>query len=348
MEAKLFKNFHVIEHALNSAVNLDELHNFEAVDPTGGSWRTMGFVPVDVDNELTMDVQGAALLVCVQVNERILPGAVLREKMVERIASIQAREGRKLGKKEYAQIRDEIEFELLPTAFIRRKLVPIMFTNNNRTLIFTASAKLCDDIFVLLMRACPGYAELKPQALDSVVKNSIAGTLTTLAKDGQTDMVDDDDRATDYIGVANAAVLKGDGKKTIRIKDKNIAESDMQALLKQDYTVTALRLDFFEANSIEDEAATFTLNEHLVISALVLANIDVGKEKGKAEEFDKFMATAWAVAIITHQIIEAIIRVMGGYRDPSEVDAGDELIEESIELVKSMKPVTVDDDDDEL
>lgn len=349
MEAKLFKNFQVFEHS-DGVVNLDELHNFEQYEPSGGSWRGMGFGRVDVDDDFWIDVQGAARLACVQINERILPGAVLKEKMLERVLSIQAREGRKLGKKEYAEVRDEVTLDLLPTAFIRRKLVPVMFTNDNRVLIFTSSAKLCDDIFVLLIRACKGFAELQPIALPRLVKNSITGTLTTLAVLGQSVTEDEDDDSIDYLAIANAAVLKGDGKKTIRIKDKDMAASDMQTLLKQDYTVTALRLYYFEPLSqASEEAATFTLNEYLVISAMVLANIDTGKEKNKEEEFDKVMATAWAVAVITKQIIDTIIRVMGGKLAIDEGDESDGIIKESIELVKNMQPVSaVDDDDDEL
>lgn len=327
MDAKLFKNFHtfvatVPDLIIDAGPIGDDLETHEAADPAGSQWRQMGFLPVE-EGIFAIDVQGAATLACVQVNERILPGAVQREKMLDKINDIQAREGRKVGKKEYAQIKDEVVFELLPQAFIRRKLVPIMFVKD-RVLVFTSSAKLCDDVVTLLVAASPAVAEMRLVNLASLAKNSITGSLTTLAKEGS--ITSDNDMRGCAFNVANGMVLKGEGKKTITIKDKDVQESDIQALLKQAYEVVKLRLDFIESG--DDESATFTLNDNLVISAMLLKDVDFGREKDAADAAAKFLTIAWMTAKIAYAITSLVIEVMGGVAAEEEtatVEDDDEL-----------------------
>ncbi|TCK09499.1 recombination-associated protein RdgC [Marinobacterium mangrovicola] len=61
------------------------------------------------------------LLVCLQQEERILPGSVVRDALNEKVEQIEAEEDRKVFRKERAQIKEEVTFELLPRAFTRRR-----------------------------------------------------------------------------------------------------------------------------------------------------------------------------------------------------------------------------------
>lgn len=61
------------------------------------------------------------LLVCLQQEERILPGSVVRDALNEKVEQIEQEEDRKVFRKERAQLKDEVTFELLPRAFTRRR-----------------------------------------------------------------------------------------------------------------------------------------------------------------------------------------------------------------------------------
>lgn len=61
----------------------------------------------------------SAILIRLREQRRILPPAVLREQLEDQVKTIQEREGRKLGKKEIARLKDELIFTLLPRAFTK-------------------------------------------------------------------------------------------------------------------------------------------------------------------------------------------------------------------------------------
>ncbi|HET7314501.1 recombination-associated protein RdgC [Salinisphaera sp.] len=101
-----------IEHALG-----------EALCPECGAQTVSvgGFVPpIKGEAAMTHGVDG--LVICVyQEISRVLPGPVLAEEVAERIERIQTNEGRTVGRREKADIRDQAHFELLPRAFTRAK-----------------------------------------------------------------------------------------------------------------------------------------------------------------------------------------------------------------------------------
>ena len=318
MDTKLFKAFTPFINHATDAVTLgvlnDALAEYDTRDPEGTEWRHMGFAEVS-PNEFAIDVQGAATLCCVQLNERILPGAVQREKILERVASIAEREGRKVGKKEWAQVRDEVAQELLPKAFIRRKLIPIMFVGDN-VLIFTTSAKVCDDVTALLMRAmCGDYSLLRLYTVDGLIKNDACGALQDLAKHDHVYLDNDSTLQT-----GDAIVLRGPNKQTIVIKDKDVASHDVAELLKQDYSVTKLAINYI-APGETDPAATFILNDKMVFSRFTVAGVTHAKEKTAADVYDAFLSTAWLTSQTARTVLDAIVDLMGGLTPVEPVKA---------------------------
>lgn len=301
----------------------------EVEDPSPTSWGSVGYAQV-VNEELCIDVQGAGFLAMVQFNERILPGSVQKEKIAERLADIEHRDGRKPGKKEYAQVRDEVILELLPEAFIKRKLIPVLFVKD-RLFIFTTSAKKCDDTLLLLQRSMPGDS-LAPGNLMNAVPNNITGTLTTITKEGTTRVDNEDYDINPFFQTSNAAVLKGENKQTIRIKDKEIGSHDVQTLMKQDYEITAVALDYFEP-AMTDPDATIVLTDKLTVSKFVVNGVAGERSKDEKDEQDTFINTAWMAARLVNSVTSLIIEVMGGLKGMEE-------------KVKSTTPAYAEDIDD--
>src|SRR5690606_16732312 len=58
-------------------------------------------------------------LVAMRKEERILPGSVVKDALAEKIEEIEARDARKVYKKERDTLKDEIVMSLLPRAFTR-------------------------------------------------------------------------------------------------------------------------------------------------------------------------------------------------------------------------------------
>lgn len=234
-----------------------------ATDPRGGQWRTIGLTEALPGEGHVADLEGTGQLLMVQINERILPGKVRDEKLKTEVKRIEDAEGRKISKKEYAQLRDQVEFDLLPRAFIRRNNVPVLFFKpaggQQHMLICTSSQKRADDIVAFLM-AVFGDG-LRPWKIQT--ESGLSASLTTLARSGALVDEDEDDESFTFT-VGTNAVLKGSGKKTIRIKDKSLEESDVHAMLKppSEYSVTEVGVNYINEADGEPEM-TFTVNDNL-------------------------------------------------------------------------------------
>lgn len=329
MDAKLFKGFTPYINTSESAVQpedfLSTLSDYEATDPVGSQWRAMGFLPVTAGGEFAIDIQGAGWMCCVQINERNLPGAVLREKMVERMSKYKEETGRnKLSKKQIMEIKEDVTMELLPKAFIRRKLVPIMFLGKY-VVPFSTSAKVCDDVMALLMGSVAGVDTVRPAHISNMIELNIPGVLTELAKDGQSTMANEDLDDIDYFNTTTVGTMRGPSKQTISVKDKDMSSHDVQELLKQEYTVTKLGLEHVHAGDIDGDAG-FTLTDKLAFSQLKLVVAMSVRGSSGEDDSDTFMATAYLTARTVRDIIDTAVVMFGGLRAEEKLPDADERI----------------------
>lgn len=259
MATNPFKSF--IPYLVNTARS-ENLRDHVATDPSGGDWRRLGLVPAIKGEDLIIDLDGAGKVMAVQFNERILPGKVRDEKLQAEVARLEAREGRRVGKKEYAQLREQVEFDLLPKAFIRRTVVPVLFYKHalgtQIMLVCTSSQKRADDA-VGVLRGVFGD-DLMPWKIET--ESSISGVLTTLASNGN---ADPDEECWLHFSPLDSAVIKGDDKQTIRIKDKPVESQDVQDLLAgEGQVVHELALAWCEDNpGAEEPDLTFVATSNL-------------------------------------------------------------------------------------
>jgi len=68
--------------------------------------------------ELSHQTDGR-LMLCLRREDRLLPPAVIREELEQKVVAIEESEARPVGRKEKSRIRDEIVVDLLPRAFTR-------------------------------------------------------------------------------------------------------------------------------------------------------------------------------------------------------------------------------------
>lgn len=82
--------------------------------------QRVGWVPaLDDDSSAFVHSNDGAMLIRLREQRRLLPAGVIREQLEEQVRELQEKEGRKLGKKEVARLKDELTFSLLPRAFTK-------------------------------------------------------------------------------------------------------------------------------------------------------------------------------------------------------------------------------------
>lgn len=109
---------------------------------------SIGWVsPLGADHPRFVHSTGHYHMVCLRKQERVIPSAVVREAMEERIAALQAESGRKLRSKERAALRDEILLDLLPRAFTRSSIrFAYLAPKDNLVVVDSASPKGAEEL----------------------------------------------------------------------------------------------------------------------------------------------------------------------------------------------------------
>jgi recombination associated protein RdgC len=86
---------------------------------------------------------------------KMLPASVQNRRVEEKAAHIEATEGRKPGKKEKKELKDEAKLDLLPMAFTKQGAMWVWIDPQARTLVLdTGSQARADEVVSMLWRAC--------------------------------------------------------------------------------------------------------------------------------------------------------------------------------------------------
>lgn len=300
--------------ARNVLTNLDNddiPDNLITTDPTGGQWRTVGLAECHEGN-LIHDLDGAGVLLNVQFNERILPGKVRDEHLANVIADITERQGRKPGKKEYAQLRDQVEFELLPKSHIRRTGVYVLVCPDNTVLVFTSSAKKADDAMAVL-GALLNDSHTAAWTLYQV-KNDVTSWLTGLAKISHNSCFEPTD----------AAVLKK-AREVIRLKDADLGSLEVMTLIDSDqFDVTEMAMDCMTGDDSDIDSEVYmsiVLNEKLIFKRCLFPDTVLASSTDKGEDGKvAFHSFAYLVAREYRAMLKTLTSELGGQvlQEPSK------------------------------
>lgn len=230
-----------------------------AADPGEGLWRSFGFTqPIPVDPEVYGDdpamavgIAGVgAVLMCVEIRERVLPSASINDVLIERVAAFEEKEGRHAVKKDIAMLKDEVTARMLKTAPIRRKRVPVLLTHG-LCVMFTTSYKLSDDIGALL-RKLFGTWPVTPIFTDSLhpwMHGLIYETKLPLDE-----MSDDELEEQRFYPGENAKLRDRDDDAVITIKDETLTQegSTAQLLVDRAISVEEMTLTFYPRGALGD------------------------------------------------------------------------------------------------
>jgi recombination associated protein RdgC len=134
--------------------------------------QSRGWVPPrGEDGELLLTVNRQWLL-ALGVEQKLLPGGVLRQYAKARIAEVEAAQGFKAGRTQARELHEQVLAELLPRAFVKRRLTYVWIDPQNRWLVVDAAGtakaeevldhlkKTLDEVPLRLLhtRSAPGTA----------------------------------------------------------------------------------------------------------------------------------------------------------------------------------------------
>lgn len=140
-------------HAFAAKEVSKRLAELEVKDPVG--YKTMGFAKFEDADSFALAVPGTkAFMLTAEKRERVLPGISVRNAVVKRMAALQAKEieGWTPTRKDWAEMKDEVEAEMLATAPIRPTRYSVV-VSVPYVFVFTSSMKTAEDIHGVIRKA---------------------------------------------------------------------------------------------------------------------------------------------------------------------------------------------------
>jgi len=167
---RLTQPFSMAPEALEEALASHAFRPCGGLEPVSLGWEA----PTGVAGGQLVHATGGCLMLCARRQEKVLPAAVVAERLGERVAEIEAKEGRPLGRRAKATLRDELVVDLLPRAFARSsRIYTYLDPANGWVVVDSASAARAEDLLSLL-RESLGSLPVRPLA----VRDSQAAIMT--------------------------------------------------------------------------------------------------------------------------------------------------------------------------
>ena len=240
-------------------------------------------------------------MLCLQQEEKILPPAVVNEQLVERLAEIEAREGRRPGKRERAELRDGLITELLPRAFSHRRRTHAYIDRERDWLIVdSASGRRTDDLTGLLRSTLGELPIVFPatgEAPSVVMTRWLADGATP---DGITIEQECELRAIDEDG----------GIVRCRRQDLSVPEIQQHLVAGKQAMRLALRWE---------DRLSFTLDDRLGVRRLRFLDTVQERAEGIAADdaAQRFDADFSIMSLELAEFLPRLLELFGGARSPS-------------------------------
>jgi len=158
-DAIMFKNailYKILAH--DKGLDVEACLQAVAFCPCGPSQeKVSGWVPPREANGAMLESIGGHRIMKLMSETKSVPADVINRKAAERCAQIEASTGRKPGKKETRDLKDDIRLELLPHAFAKQSATLVWVDVQADFLVIDAASQArADDVITALISALPG------------------------------------------------------------------------------------------------------------------------------------------------------------------------------------------------
>ena len=262
----IFKNAHVFTFTKSFTLTSSELSEHISTQKftplMSTEFSRFGFVsPMKSGLNLVHEANGN-LLFCTRKEEKILPASYVKDLVDERVEELEQSQ-LFVSKKQRAEIKDDIELELLPRAFTRKSDVCAYINAENNTIVIDAASRgKAEDVLSLLRKA---IGTLPVKGVETKVDPS---DVMTSWVSGLFDF----NSATHTLGNEFSFGLEahfsglGDDSATAVVRNQNMGSKEVEVHLNAEQYVNKLALEYVNTMS-------FMLHDDLSIKRIKFENI---------------------------------------------------------------------------
>lgn len=218
----------------------------------------------------TVHETNKSILLCARKEEKILPAPVIKEMIEEKMALLEAEQGRGATKKEKEQFKEDIIFELLPRAFSRFTDTHAYINAEENIIVINSGSRGKAEDFLALLRKSLGTLK-------------VTSPMPEMAPDEiMTDWLLEKNLAEPFqLGMEAELHGLGDDAAIIRVKNQDLISDEIKNHLDADKFITKIALEW-------DEAMSFVLCDDLAIKRIKF--FDVLHEQNDDIDSDDVMA----------------------------------------------------------
>ena len=120
--------------------------------------------PLGLEGQMLVHETDGRLMICLRREDKVLPASLVREKVAEKAFEIEGQAGRPVGRKERADIKEQVLQELLPRALVKAShTYAYIDAKNDWLIVNAASAKKAEDLIMLLRKTLGTLNVVLPQ-----------------------------------------------------------------------------------------------------------------------------------------------------------------------------------------
>lgn len=235
---QLYRFDQPFEHTADS---LNELLTQDALMPCpAAAFSNSGWLaPGAPESDIMMRVVHHHILICLGVQEKLMPPAIIRELVQDQVAQIEHEESRKLSRSEKLTLTERQVSEMLPQAFIRKSKVYGLINLKKGWLIVDQSNLNKAEAFVERLRHTLGSLS----AIPLQVKESAASILTGWVADATPKEIELSD-SCELIDPIDAGAV-------VRVRGVDLNSSEIATHLESGKRVSKLQITWNEHLSCE-------------------------------------------------------------------------------------------------
>ncbi len=254
----------------------------------------------DKQTALTHSANGCIML-CARKEEKVLPAAVIRERLNDKIGEIEAKEDRKVYSKEKETLKEDILHDCLPQAFTRSSRIYAYIAPKDGWLLIDSSSAGKAEELMKQLRESLGTLPVVPVQ----VKASPAIVMTEWLRQAS---------IPQGLELGDECELRepGDGGSVVRCKNQDLLAEEIDVHLNAGKQVVKLGL-------LWDEQINLILHEDLSIKRLKFADklVNESEEASGGDKLAQFDADFALMNMTLQVFIPALLNYFGDARpDP--------------------------------
>jgi recombination associated protein RdgC len=289
---RLTQPFTLSPEALHEQLLEKAFHPCTSLEPFSYGWTA----PLGEESEQLTHAANGYIMLCARREEKVLPPAVVRESMGEKIRQIEEEQDRKVRRKERDEIKDNVLHDLLPRAFTRSTYTYSYIDPKAGWLVIdTATAPKAEELLSLLRNSLGSLPALPPAVIDS------PSHVMTRWLGGQAP-------ASDF-SLQDQCELRDPGEEggIIRCTKLDLTSEEIQAHLKAGKRTTRLAIQW-------QDHLSCIISEDLSIKRLRFLDLiqEAAQEVEAEDAASRFDADFAIMTLELSRFIPALLQVFGG------------------------------------